>query len=536
MQEDSYTAVRGSSVPLPFQLDYGRLLRTILRRFWLIALVALVAGSGLYFNSKQKARTVYRAVTTLAFTVVTYQEEVRNPGTGQEVKISVPVRGYYSSANPNRFSILLRSDTVVEKLSAALDGKYDMEAIRESVDIEAMEEPGFFTLGVTNENPTLCNEVLNALISMYPEYLKRFESTLGIEIVRRPKPAAVVDNSDESKTMAIYGILGGGGLTAALFVMLELSRNTIRSAQDIRSKTSERMIGMLPFQASSRRFQRKKSDRVMHIMDKRSVSFDFIENVKAIRTKLENAAAEMGAKVIAVTSTFEGEGKTTLTINLACALAQKGKSVLIIDCDLRKPAALKSVGAKDSDASGILPILAGKSRYEDSVKYLKPLRFFVLSTGGTTANPTEKLAVPAMKEIVDKARQEFDYVLLDTPPARVVADCITLAPLMDGLLFAVRYDFARVQQINETMEEISNAGVRIIGTVLTMAASDNLVRRNGYSSAYRRPGKYYGGYGYGYGYGAESRYGYGYGQDGANNRRLAMRGEAPEGEQTEAEL
>ncbi|MCL2105855.1 MAG: polysaccharide biosynthesis tyrosine autokinase [Oscillospiraceae bacterium] len=516
-----YRAAPASAGVPPFlQLDYGRLLRAVIRRIWVVILAGIAGGSAMYYLSKQQTYTLYSTETILAFTIVTYNEETRFEGTPNEVTIKLPIRGYYYNANPSQFGLLLQSDAVMEKLSEALNGKYSEEAMRGAVGIVNMNEPAFFKLFVQHSDPSFCNEVLNALVTVFPDYLKRFETTLGIETVRRPRPAVIVDNSDRSRTVAIYGAVIGCALTMALFLVLEMSKTTIRSAQDIRSHISERMLGMTPFQATYKRYQKKTGNRVPNIMDKRSVGFDFIENIKALRTKLENTAAKWDAKIFAVSSTFENEGKTTLSLNIACAMAQKGKNVLLIDCDLRKPALMKGIGVKDSDSCGILPILTGKSSYEDSVKYVKSLRLFVLSTGGTTANPTEMLSREPMARILQKAREEFDYVIIDTPPSRVVSDCIALAPYIEGLIYAIRYDYARAAQINETLDEISGAGIKIVGTVLTMAASERILRRGGYYANYRRPGKYYGGYGYGYGYTAEG-YGY-YGQKNKNGRKQAM--------------
>ncbi|MDR2647520.1 MAG: CpsD/CapB family tyrosine-protein kinase [Oscillospiraceae bacterium] len=517
MQQQEFNRLpqAGSGTGLPFQVDFGRLVRAVLRRIWIVVLVAVVLGGSMYVIAKNQTYEIFRAEITLAFTKTTYQTIVRNEGKEDEYTVSIPTKDYFTKMSGDRYTILLTGDDVVERVNQELNNKYDENLIRSSIHIDALAEAGFYTLWVQSGDGTFCNDVLNALIGVFPSYLTKFESTLSVDIIRRARPAQRVSNVDNSKTMTMLGAVCGGGAMITLFVLLELFRSTVRSGQDIRTKTAERLLGMTPFQPSKRAFRKKDPDRVIHILDKRSVSFDFVENIKAIRTKIENIAAESQAKVFVVTSTFEGEGKSTIVINLACALAQRGKSVLVIDCDLRKPAILKKLGIKEGDKAGILPILAGISTYEESVKYVKSLRFFVLSSGGVTANPTEKLSLDTVSAIFQKARTEFDFILVDTPPARVVADCISLAPQIDQLIFVVRYDYARIQQINETLDEIEGAGVSIAGVILTMAAPENLIRRNGYSASYRRPGKYYGGFGYGYGSGIEGRYGrygYGYGQ------------------------
>ena len=257
-----------------------------------------------------------------------------------------------------------------------------------------------------------------------------------------------------------------------------------------------------------------------------------MESFKAIRTKIENIKAEKGYKAFVVTSTYEDEGKTTVAVNIACSLAQKGKSVLLIDSDLRKPAVLHAVGVKSDTRYGLIPIIKGTSTYVDSIKFIKSLGIFVLPTGGISLKSTEVLDTDKVKAVIEQARKEFDYIIIDSPPAHVVSDSLVIAPLADGIIYNIRRDYAKVSEINRTLDEIRGADIDIIGAVFTMSAGEEnsrYYRRKGYlryGGYYGRYGRYGrkkknssgGGYGYGYGYGSGYGYGgYGYGGYGYGN-------------------
>ena len=155
-----------------------------------------------------------------------------------------------------------------------------------------------------------------------------------------------------------------------------------------------------------------------------------------------------------------------------------------------------------------------------------------MPTGGISLKSTEVLDTDKVKAVIEQARKEFDYIIIDSPPAHVVSDSLVIAPLADGIIYNIRRDYAKVSEINRTLDEIRGADIDIIGAVFTMSAGEEnsrYYRRKGYlryGGYYGRYGRYGrkkknssgGGYGYGYGYGSGYGYGgYGYGGYGYGN-------------------
>ena len=116
---------------------------------------------------------------------------------------------------------------------------------------------------------------------------------------------------------------------------------------------------------------KNKNDRTRLLITDRNVGLPFIETFKLIRTKLENAKLKKGFSVFAITSSTESEGKTTCSSNIALSLAKSGKSVLLIDADLRKPAVCKTLGIAIEGEKGIYDIVHGNKTFEESVKYIE---------------------------------------------------------------------------------------------------------------------------------------------------------------------
>ncbi|MGL4873745.1 MAG: CpsD/CapB family tyrosine-protein kinase, partial [Clostridium sp.] len=153
------------------------------------------------------------------------------------------------------------------------------------------------------------------------------------------------------------------------------------------------------------------------------------EKYRQLRTSIEYSSIDKKIKTIVVTSSEMGEGKSTVAINLACVLGKANKRTIVVDCDLRKPTVHKKLGL--SKEKGITDYLLGKKELKNVIQSHKA-GFYVLTTGDIPPNPAEIVDSNAMEELIGKLREEFDYVIIDTPPVRVVTDGVVLAGKVDG--------------------------------------------------------------------------------------------------------
>lgn len=502
-------------------LDMGRLAKNLLNKIWAILLVgAIFAVAGLAI-AKATYVEVYSSAMTLSFmetkmVIVKDYSGRKDAPTEYEEETT-----FYGDSDAKRYQYLLKSDEMVNKIQAKLkevdpNSDYSHSFIENSLGIETIEEgiSGFFKISVTSTDKAYCERALEVVLEEFPEFVSSFDSTLSIKVIKSPS-LPVVTNSDGASTNAIYGFIIGALIVAAIIFFITISTNTVTSLENLRREVNVKVLGSVPLLEKQVGLFGKKSKTPqgsLLITDSSKVSFAFVESFKSIRTKIENVRAEKGYKAFVVTSTYEDEGKTTVAVNIACALAQKGKSVLLIDSDLRKPAVLHAVGVKSDTNYGLIPIIKGTSTYVDSIKFIKSLGIFVLPTGGISLKSTEVLDTEKVRNVIEQARREFDYIIIDSPPSNVVSDSVVIAPLADGIIYNIRRDYAKVADINRTLEEIRSADIEVIGAIFTMSGSEE------YSKYYKRKGYFrYGGYygrrkrksGYGYGYGYGNGYGYG---------------------------
>ena len=200
----------------------------------------------------------------------------------------------------------------------------------------------------------------------------------------------------------------------------------------------------------------------MFVMEKAPKSID-AEAYRSLRSNIEYSSFDDEYRVIVVTSSVPGEGKSTTSGNLAIALAQSGNKVLLVDCDMRKPSIHKKF--KISNAAGTAELLLRKKSFEEVVNdYNENLT--IITAGKIPPNPSEMLASRAMTAFIKEMKNEFKYIILDTPPLQAVTDAQVLSTKADGVLLVVRAGSTKKELVSNSVDLINKVHGKVIGTVL----------------------------------------------------------------------
>ena len=194
--------------------------------------------------------------------------------------------------------------------------------------------------------------------------------------------------------------------------------------------------------------------------------FAYVEAYKSLRTNIGFLSNVSGVRSILITSAVPEESKSTAAINLALTLADSGHSVVLVECDLRKPV-LRKYLKRELGPAGLASYLAGLVNLDDCIVDLKDLGISVISAGVVPPNPSELLNTVRMQELLELLKHNFDYVLLDAPPVNLVTDASIVGRLTDGALLVVRSKFASARIIRQAKAKLENVGIRILGGVLT---------------------------------------------------------------------
>jgi capsular exopolysaccharide synthesis family protein len=187
------------------------------------------------------------------------------------------------------------------------------------------------------------------------------------------------------------------------------------------------------------------------------------ESYRTLRTNIEYSSFDKEYRVIVVTSSEPEEGKSTTAGNLALCMAQGDKKVMLIDCDLRKPTLHRKF--KVSNLIGLSDVMIGKADLSIAAhRYNKSL--FLLTAGKISPNPSEMLSSKVMSYLLESLKETFDYIILDTPPLKVVTDSQILSTKADGTILVVRAEKTKRESVKNAVDLLKNVNANIIGIVL----------------------------------------------------------------------
>lgn len=222
--------------------------------------------------------------------------------------------------------------------------------------------------------------------------------------------------------------------------------------------------------------------------------FPFVEAYKSLRTNIDFLSSTNHYHTILITSAGPWDGKSTVAINLSAAMADSGKRVILLDCDLRK-GSIASYLKISRTAPGISSILSGSKILQEAIHHNAELKFDVLTVGALPPNPAELVGSDKMIALVRMLSEMYDYVFIDTPPVSVVTDAAILSRYVDGVVLVARAGETTKQALNASKKALEDVNAHILGAVL----NDFDARKHAYGGGYYS--YHYGKYGYKYAYG-----------------------------------
>lgn len=223
-------------------------------------------------------------------------------------------------------------------------------------------------------------------------------------------------------------------------------------------------------------------DMRVTMTDPRKENYFYEEAIKTLRTNIQFTGKNV--KTILLTSCYPNEGKSDIAMQLAQEIGKAGKSVLLIDADLRKSAYVVRYKVKRS-VKGLSEFLSGQAS-ESEIKYTTNFQNVdIIFSGPSAPNPSELLEDPAFGELMKKVRMEYDFVLLDTPPVMTVIDAAVIAKESDGAVLIVESGRVSYKAAQKALEQIRKSDCKVLGAVLNKVD----IKRDKYYSDYS---SYYG--------------------------------------------
>jgi len=342
---------------------------------------------------------------------------------------------------------------------------------------------------------------------LYQSLLQRLKEA-GVTAGLRSSNIRVVDiarvptspvTPDIPRNLALGFLLGLGGGIGLAFIIESLDRS-VRDVDQVTAISTLPALGMIPLQLSTNGDLRKRLNAVS-IGTENSDSLSLVtyarpksqaaEAYRALRTSILLSAFGAPPKVILVTSPLPQEGKTTISANSALVLAQRGSRVLLIDADLRRPGLERMMGIRSK--GGLSTLISGVDKAEDViVQFSKVPNLWILPAGPIPPQPAELLGSSVMKVQIARWRDEFDHVIIDTPPCLSVTDAVILSADVDRVLLVARAGQTTKPALRRACDLLLQVNAKVMGIVLNafdLRSADSYYYSYSYGSRYA--GHYY---------------------------------------------
>ncbi len=378
--------------------------------------------------------------------------------------------------NPIRESLLQTFVNQTIELSTLEAKRLAQEKIIEKLKVEMGNLPSleqkFATL--TRESESLLQTLKKLKVEHVQAKIRRESKESELKILEMAKLPKVAISSKKTSSILI-GIIVGLLIGVAIAFLLEFLDQTFKEPSDIENTLEIPLLGMVPL---------IETDNA--VVEKEDISKTVLEPFRALRANLKHIAQEHNAKLFMICSAVKGEGKTTLSTNLAITFSLDEKKVIIVDCDLRRSQVHSLLNIQKEN--GVSEYLQNKCTIDDIIKPTAFGHLFVVTAGNRPSNPAELLGIPRFKTLLKELKERADMVIIDSPALIPVSDTMTMAPLMDFTVMIVRSLWTPLKAALQAKNQLSRIGTNIVGGIM-----------NGISHGKGYYPYYYGYYGY-YGY------------------------------------
>jgi len=325
--------------------------------------------------------------------------------------------------------------------------------------------------------------------NIYETFLNRFKETSAVSDIQ-PVHARVIDpamvpsgpTKPKKKLIILIALVLSLIIAAMIAFLIEALDNTMEDGQDVEEKLRLPVLGILP---KLNIWLKKDAKLLRYFTDNNHTPF--AENIRTIRSGILLSGLDDEQKVILVTSSIPGEGKSITAVNLALALGQMG-NVLLIDCDLRRPT-IKEVFGLDSDDIGLSHYMLGTHTLEEAIHTFKKDRINVMPAGKVPPNPLEMISSRRFAKGLEALKQKFDHIVIDSAPTVSVSDAIVMSQLVNQVIYLIKADVTPYQLAQDGIRNLQKVHAPIVGAVLNQVSPPKKSARYGHYYSYYGYGK-----------------------------------------------
>ena len=331
------------------------------------------------------------------------------------------------------------------------------------------------------------------ILDLFQKQQKGIEATGGVqtsnarvvEYANVPK-TPIRPNRQRSIVLAFFiGLVGAFGLA----YLLERLDNTLKGQEDVERRLELPVLGLLPMLSD---VKKGELTPITHFESNKHTIFS--EAIRTIRTGVLLSAIDEPHRILLVTSSLPGEGKTTLSMNLSIALSQM-KKVLLIDADMRRPTLGRAMGKPVRQTKGLSDVIAGNAKFDECIQKLENQNLHILPSGSIPPNPLEILSSARFESAISQLSERYDHVVVDCAPALAVSDSLVLSKMANAVIYVVRSDSTPAKLAQLGVKRLRRVDAPLIGAVVNRVVQKS-TRYGRYGRYAPYQDQYYADYGY----------------------------------------
>ena len=439
-------------------------------RFWLpILLSTSLAATVGFLYEKRMYKPLYLCSAT-------FFVDVNNAVIYEDSTVSEKVMAQIA----NTFPYIINNDA----LKIIILDEFGVDEMPGELVVRAMSETNLITIQAYANSPEVSYRLLHTVLDNYPRISNKILGNTSMKMIGESGTRDEPINSDEAKKMALFCISVCSAGWVCLIFLYSILKTSIRKEEDFQNVLNINCFGSVPLVKFKKRSNSKNN---ILLVDQRSVGYSFTESIRILRTRIDRDQNEYQSKVYMISSSWPGEGKSTIASNLAFSFAEVGKKVILIDLDFRNPSICKVLGVEEKQDGFVNVILDNVDMEKICIEYEKNTNLLIMPPGKNTGNIGKLFNNPNVDKVIKQLRSKADIILIDTAPNGILSDTTSIAEYADAGIYVVRQDFAPVERIREGIDMLAETDLRIGGCILNMT-EEGIAK-----------------YGYGYDYDSESR-------------------------------
>ncbi len=439
---------------LEIDINIKNILYCIVKKWWLVLIFMAVSTAIAYAFTIYTYFPVYNATTSMI--VNSNQIKV----IGQDV---VNINDISLSRQlVDTYTVILKSNRVMEHVVEKLGLSITPTQLRSCVSVYPDKNAGILYLTVTDPDPQRALHISKTIMEVAPDIISQTVEVGSVKVLdeavlpRYPIPPSTVRNS-------LLGMLIGIVLGVLIIVISKYFKPTVISAVDVRSKLELPVLGSIPHMKKAK----WRGRHAVPLIINSNVNINFFESVKSLRTNVLYLSEREDIHTILIAGATENEGKTTTSINLALSLCSRFK-VLLIDADMRKPDVAGALHILGDVSVPLKLLLEHPDKYEKFV-YVEPTSGLGVISLKESKLTSDLLSLPQFKGLIDQLKRDFDFVIIDSPPAQMHADATIISQCVDAVILTIKQDHAPLDVIAQTQNDFVMIQAKMIGCILNDA-------------------------------------------------------------------